>query len=713
MQPVETSRAGEAKKFSLWICVALALVTFAVFWPVTKSEFVNFDDTDFITANPQVQSGLNAKSIAWAFNLKTEVARNWHPITMLSHMLDVEIWKLNSGGHHFDNLLWHVANTLLLFLLLRKMTGAIWRSAFVAALFALHPLHVESVAWMAERKDVLSTFFWLLTTWFYVRYAESSKLKASEHSTFNIQRPTFNYTLALVFFALGLMSKPMLVTLPFTLLLLDFWPLKRFSKIQNPKSKSQPAAQLRALDFGLWTRLVVEKIPFFILSAILCAITFSIQKTGGAMLNMDNLSLGSRVSNALISYVRYLGKMVWPENLAGLYLRIGGWPMNLVVLAAIFLIAVSIAAFVLACKRPYFFVGWFWFFGTLAPVIGVVQVGMQAMADRYTYVPLIGIFIALAWGACDLAAAWKLPKISLRIAGAGALAACAIMTSLTLPHWKNSEALFTRMITATDKNYMAHYNLANFYWRGKNFDKAIENYEAALRDLPNYANAHNNLAGVFLDLHRYDEAIAHYKEAARINAEPIHFFNLANAYLDAGRHAEAIASYHEALRVDPNYSSARTNLAVAELHFANALSGEGKLDEASAHYSEAQRAGANPAECYNGMGIGYAMQNKFAEAAAQFEKTLQLNPDDGAAHSNLANALAAQNKFVEAGPHYLAALKINPQDFQTHFNLAVTLLRQGKRDEAKEHYVEALRLKPDYAEAKRGLEALSSPAATK
>ena len=697
--PAETPAANAQtpnKKTSLWICVALAAITFAVFWQVTKFEFVNFDDTDFITANPQVQSGLNAKSIAWAFNLKTEVARNWHPITMLTHMLDVEIWKMKPGGHHFDNLLLHVANTLLLFLLLKKMTGAIWRSAFVAALFALHPLHVESVAWMAERKDVLSTFFWLLTTWFYVEFARKPNAK--------------NYALSLAAFALGLMSKPMLVTLPFTLLLLDFWPLKRISNFNSPISNPPKApAQNPKLKTQNLLWLVVEKIPFFILSAALCVITFSIQKKGGAMLISSYTSLSSRISNALISYLRYLGKMIWPENLAGLYLHSGGWPTALVTLAAVFLVLVSVAALLLARKRPYFFAGWFWFFGTLVPVIGIVQVGMQAMADRFTYVPLIGIFIALTWGAWEFAAARKISKMSLSVAGAVVLLACAVVTSVVLPNWKNSERLFTRMITATDKNYMAHYNLGNFYSRGENLEAAVTNYEAAIRYIPDYASAHNNLGGVLMRQRKFDDSIAHYKIAAKITPEPVQFFNLANAYFNASRHAEAIETYQQALRMNPDYSDAKTNLALAELAFANALVNTGKLTEAVAHYSAAAQNSPNPGEVYNGLGICFAMQNKMAEAAQQFETALALNPNDSGAHSNLGNALSAQNKFAEAIPHYLTALKINPQDFQSHFNLGLSLSREGKVDEAKAHYEEALRLNPNYPEAKKALAELNSP----
>ncbi|HZM04174.1 MAG TPA: tetratricopeptide repeat protein, partial [Candidatus Saccharimonadales bacterium] len=449
--------------------------TLLVYWPVTQYQFVNYDDTDFVTANPQVQAGLTAKGFKWVWH--SEVARNWHPITMLSHMLDCQLFGLNAGWHHLTNLLLHLVNVLLLFHLLKWMTGAEWRSAVVAALFALHPLHVESVAWIAERKDVLSTMFWFLTAWAYVRYAKSGSKGF--------------YVLTLVLFALGLMSKPMLVTVPLFLLLLDYWPLGRMEK-----GKAN-------------ARLIWEKIPFFLMSATLCVITFCIQKQGGAMLTSLHLPLRSRLENALMSYVRYLGKMFWPHNLAALYLRSGAWPLWQVGTAALFLIAVSIIVMRERRRRPYLAVGWFWYLGTLVPVIGVVQVGMQSMADRFTYVPLIGIFIMGVWGAAEWCRLWRLSDYAPRAVAIILLTACMALTARQVTYWRNSETLFTRMITATPNNYMAHYNLANYYSRENKTDLAVSNYVAALEEEPNYADAHNNLGGILLDQKRYDEALQH------------------------------------------------------------------------------------------------------------------------------------------------------------------------------------------------------------
>ncbi len=396
----------------IWIPFALAAAVFLVYWPVAGFQFVNYDDTDFVTANPIVQKGLTVEGFKWVWH--SEVARNWHPITMLTHMLDCQLFGVHAGGHHLTNLLIHVANTLLLYSLLRYLTGAIWRSAFVAALFGLHPLHVESVAWIAERKDVLSTFFWFLSIWAYACYCRRPKGGIKF------------YAASIALFGLGLMSKPMLVTGPFVLLLLDYWPLNRMQPFR--------------------VKLIWEKLPFLAMSAALCVITYSIQQHGGAMLNEQNLPLASRVENALISYWRYIGKMFWPQNLAGLYLRSGQWPLWLAALAALVLLAVSIMVILRARGRAWLPVGWFWYLGTLVPVIGLVQVGMQTMADRFSYVPLIGVFIILTWGGVEVARARHLPDSTLALASVFVLTACMVLTFHQVFFWRDSETLFKRMI---------------------------------------------------------------------------------------------------------------------------------------------------------------------------------------------------------------------------------------------------------------------------
>jgi tetratricopeptide (TPR) repeat protein len=663
---------------SLWIAVALALVTLAVYGPVIGFQFINFDDPDFVTANPHVQAGLTFEGFKWAWH--SEVARNWHPITIFTHMLDCQLFGVKPWWPHLVNALLHAANTVLLFSLFRRMTGAVWRSAAVAALFALHPLHVESVAWVAERKDVLSTLFWFLTTWAYVRYAGEFKVQSSRFKVF--------YGLSLLFFALGLMSKPMLVTVPFTLLLLDYWPLGRM----------KPGAA--------W-RLVAEKIPFFALSAALCVVTFLIQQQGGAVQRLQDFPLGSRLANALVSYARYIEKMFWPRDLAGLYLRSSEWPWWVVTLAALLLLTVSALVLAQRRRRPYLAVGWFWYLGTLVPVIGLVQVGMQALADRFTYVPMIGLFIMLVWGGWEWAVAGGVARVAAP-ATALALTACAALTLHQEFYWKDSETLYKRMIDATPNNYMARYNLGNLESRQNRTDEAISNYLAALEEEPNYAEAHNNLAGIFLDQKRYDEALEHYRAALRLRPEYLYCFNLANALADAAsaRHdpntfAEAVRAYQQALQLNPASSDAHQNLGLT-------WQAQGRAGEALAEFEQAARLNSSRVDTWTHLGLLCAAQNNMPEAERAFRELIRLQTNNAEAFGLLGNALAVQNKLAEAIPFYLTALKINPGDAQTEFNLGLTFLRLEKRDEAAAHFRQALRINPNYAEAQIALRQLQS-----
>jgi tetratricopeptide (TPR) repeat protein len=662
------------------MAVALALVTLAVFCPVTGFQFVNYDDPDFVTANPHVQAGLTAAGFQWAWG--SEVARNWHPITMLTHMLDCQLFGVKPWWPHLVNALLHAANTVLLFGLFQRMTGALWRSAAVAALFALHPLHVESVAWVAERKDVLSTLFWFLTIWAYVRYAEKMKSPISNSK--------LSYGLSLLFFALGLMSKPMLVTVPCTLLLLDYWPLGRM----------KPGAPA-------W-RLGAEKIPFFALSAALCVVTFFVQEHGGAVQRLQDFPLGSRLANALVSYVRYIEKMFWPRHLAGLYLRSGSWPWWVVTLATLLLLAVSALVLAQRRRRPYLAVGWFWYLGTLVPVIGLVQVGMQAMADRFTYVPMIGLFVMLVWGGWELAGAWRLGRLA-PAATALALAACAALTFHQEFYWQDSETLYKRMIDATPNNYMARYNLGNFYAKQNRTDEAISNYLAAVEEEPNYAEAHNNLGGIFLDQKRYDEALQHYRAAVRVHPEYLYYFNLANALADAAsaRHdsnafAEAERTYLQALQLNPAASEAHQNLGLT-------WQAQGRASEAVAEFEQAARLDSNRVDTWTHLGFLCAAHNRMPEAERAFRELTRLQPSNADAFGWLGNALAEQNKLADAIPFYLTALKLNPADGKNEFNLGLTFSRLGKRDEAAEHYGRALRINPNYAEAQTALRQLQNP----
>ena len=422
-----------------WIAIALAVITLAAFWRITQNGFINFDDQDYVTENPMVQSGLNAKSFVWAFT--TDFAGNWHPLTWLSHELDVQLFGNEAGWHHLTSLLLHTANTLLLFLVLEKMTRALWRSAFVAALFAIHPLHVESVAWVAERKDVLSTFFFLLAIWAYARFAQiqNEKLKIK------------NYLLALLFFAFGLMSKPMLVTTPFVLLLLDYWPLRRF-ELKTPL-RNQEARKLSWIPGFL-----IEKIPFFILALASSIVTVVVQHRGGAIADVTALPMGVRAGNALVACVSYVRKMFLPVDLAAFYPFPKVFPVSLVAFSALALCGITILAVWRWRRSPYLAVGWFWFLGMLVPVVGLVQVGMQSMADRYTYIPLIGLFIALTWGAWEIFGGRIQYKFIWATVACGILAACFRLTMKQAGYWRDSETLFAHALQVTRNNPVAEYS---------------------------------------------------------------------------------------------------------------------------------------------------------------------------------------------------------------------------------------------------------------
>jgi len=512
------------KQLTAAICFALAAVTLLVYSPVLRHEFVNYDDPDYITNNAHVKAGLTWPGIIWAF--QSTDARNWHPLTWISHMMDCQLFGLNPAGHHLMNVLLHTANSLLLFLLLKNLTGAIWRSFFVAALFAWHPLHVESVAWAVERKDVLSAFFWMLTLLSYARYTQN-KSKAG-------------YFLALIFFACGLMSKPMVVTLPFVLLLLDFWPIQRFnnSTIQ---------------------RLFVEKIPFFALSLGSCLVTYSAQS--GALWSSGSLSFQFRAANALMSYVRYISKIFWPADLALIYPYPHYWPFAGVVVAG-GLLAILSAIFILQAKRfPYLAIGWFWFLGTLIPTIGLVQAGVQSMADRYTYLPSIGIFIIAVWGVNNLLDSHPQKIKFAAFAGGIALAACLAVTSIQLKYWQNSLQLFWHTIQVTTDNYAADDCMGNALENiGKNAE-AEKLYVEAVRVEPDYPMAQFHLGMILLERGDSDEASNHLAIAAQLSPRnPVMQYDFGTYLSQHGKPDEAAAHFVAALAAKPDFVEARQQL---------------------------------------------------------------------------------------------------------------------------------------------------------
>jgi len=535
--------SGKNGKFSvILICLLLASATLIAFEPLRHNQFLNYDDNDYITENQHVQSGLNLKSIKWAF-ISTHAA-NWHPVTWLSHIIDCQLFGLNPAGHHFTNLLLHIANTLLLFWVLKDMTAAIWQSAFVAAAFALHPLHVESVAWISERKDVLSTLFWLLTMAAYVRYVR--------------QRSVIRYIGTLFLFALGLMAKPMLVTLPFVLLLLDYWPLNRLSR-----------------------KTIYEKIPFFALSAVSSVVTFLAQRSGGAVAHIDLLPLSMRLANTPVSYVKYIGKMFWPTKLAVLYPyygeKLSAW---LVVTSVLALLAVTILVIRLASKHRYLPVGWFWYLGTLVPVIGLVQVGNQPLADRYTYIPLTGLFIII-WVLPELLAGRRYRKLLLGLSATSVLLVLSVCTFSQVGRWRDSITLFEHAIAVTSYNFAAHYNLGVALASQGRANEAINHYRQAIKIRPDHFEAYSNLGNLLSEQGKLDEAIDNYRRALEFKPDDaVAHYNLGILLAQQGKFSDAIDNFNQALKAKPDYAEAYNNLG-------NTLLALGRLDEAVACYRQA------------------------------------------------------------------------------------------------------------------------------
>jgi len=611
------------------IALALVALTTIAYWGIKDNGFVSYDDDVYVVANSHVQGGLSWQNVAWAFTSTS--AANWHPLTWLSHMLDVQLFSPNPSGHHLTSLLIHLANVLLLFWVLHMMTGTLWRSALVAALFAVHPINVESVAWIAERKNLLSTFFWLLTMWAYIRYA---------------RKPAWNtYLVVFGSFALALMSKPMAVTLPFALVLLDYWPLDRFktnasaspgnqaemTKKRGKQIETVPVCPQRSIR-----QLALEKAPLMLLAAFGCVITLKAQQAGGAIGTTEAFPLLVRLENAVLSYAQYLIDFVWPFRLAVFYPHprapLPAWQ---VILSALVLLAISAVVVWRARRSGYLALGWFWYLGTLIPVIGLVQVGLQARADRYAYVPFVGIFVIIAWYAGDWAKARMALVKPFAIFAACILIVLTIETRVQSGYWQNSIALFQRALAVTGNNYVAHNNLGELIARQDNLDEAEAQFAAALAINPSFAQARHNMGMMLVQRGKLDEAVSEFSKAVEIN---------------------------------PMFTDA-----------------------------------------YNKLGAALANQGKLDEAITNVSKAIEINPAYASAHANLGSAYEQQGKTSEAIASYSRALQYSADptlSAQTHFRLGRLAAKTGKRNEAIQHYREAVRLKPDYSQAQQALNSM-------
>ncbi|MGD8878159.1 MAG: tetratricopeptide repeat protein [Syntrophobacterales bacterium] len=633
------------------LCLLLLAITLAVYGQVVKHDFVSLDDDIYLTENYYVLAGLTTAGIVWAFSFTD--SPYWHPLTWLSHMLDCQLYGLSPSMHHLTNVVLHLANTLLLFLVFYRMTGALWRSCFVAALFALHPLNVESVAWVSERKNLLSTFFWLLTMVFYVRYSKKPCLA--------------RYVLVVSIFALGLMAKPMLVTLPFVLLLLDYWPLGRFpfQQVDSDTRTEAAPATIPVFQKTISVNLVLEKVPLLILSVLSSFLTSLSVQRSGIVISTTLVPMKLRIANAIVSYARYIGKLIWPQDLAVFYPYPSTVPLWQSVGAGLLLAGISFLVIRAWRKLPYLCIGWLWYLGTLIPAIGLVQAGQwPAMADRFTYVPAIGLFVMLAWLIPHVLTKWRYRKTGLVLAAGALLAVLLLLTRAQLNRWSNTITLFEHTLKVTENNYLAHNNLGNALARQGKLKQAKDNYVKALRINPTFPRAHNNLANVLARQGKSQEAIAHYTKALEIKPNfPKAHNNLGNVLARQGKNQEAIVHYTKALQIKPDFAGAHNNLG-------NILQGQGKIDEAVFHFSRA----------------------------------LELKPDFAEAHFNLGNALARQGNLDQAQRHFSRSLELKPTFAEAHNSLGVILARKGLLDEAIDQFREALRLKPDFRQARTNLE---------
>jgi len=585
------------------LCLLLIAAILSVFWQVQYHSFINYDDNVYVTQNRNVQSGLSQESVLWAFTATD--AGFWHPLTWLSLMFDYKLYRLNPAGYHWTNVIFHIANTLLLFLALNRMTGAIWQSGFVAALFAVHPLHVESVAWIAQRKDVISTFFWMLTMYAYAIYVERTGV--------------WRYILVFISYLLGLMAKPMLVTLPFVLLLLDYWPLKRLQSTAH---------------------LVLEKAPFIVVTIFICVVTYITEQMSGALSPAEIYPLDVRIQNAMISYVAYIEKMIWPSNLAILYPYPANlWPIAQVVVSGLVLALISIIVIRLISTYPYLAVGWFWYLGTLVPVIGFVQVGIPALADRYTYVPLIGLFIATTWAFPDLLRRWKYRKAFFTVTSAFILIALMTCTWFQVRYWKNSVTLLSQTIQVTERNYIAHNNLGLALLDEGLFDDAIRHFRIALRIKPRIGIFHTNLGVALSRCGKVDEAISNFLTALEINNNDwgTHF-NLGIVLIKKGNVDEGIINLEKAVAGKPDNIQYRRALADAFMQ-------KGVIDNAIVHYDALLQAEPENAELHNNLGVALAKRERFDEAVGHFNTALKLMPEYTEAYGNLKKTLQYMNKL--------------------------------------------------------------------
>jgi tetratricopeptide (TPR) repeat protein len=627
--------------------VLVIILVLAAYWPIQHYDFIDFDDNLYITENARIKAGLTWENVLWT--LEDVHAGYWQPLSWLSLMLDYTLYGLHAPSYHWSSLTFHLLNIVLLFIVLRRMTGEVWKSLLVVLLFALHPLNVESVAWIAERKNVLSTFFCFLTLYCYALYVERR----------NITR----YLMVILSFLCGLLSKPILVTLPLLMMLMDFWPLKRCDK--HPKILD--AGREGAHRAPLWS-LAAEKVPLLMLSAVLSLWTIDAAKRVGALIPLEKVDLSHRLANVSLSYVSYIRKIFIPNDLAVFYPYPETFSVWAVFLSIVFLVFISVMVIALIRQRPCLFIGWSWYLIVLCPVIGIIQAGEQAMADRYVYLSTIGIFIMISWGAPKWPGQWKHGKILYGLIFFMLAAMLFAATSNQLRYWENTDKLFEHTIQVTNDNILAYNARGNAMASYGKLVEAIGQYQAAIRIHPTYVSAHNNLG-------------------------------LALAGL--GRHNEAILHYLEAIRLCPDYAKAYNNMGIS-------LEQTGNIQDAERFYYKALQVSPDYANAHNNLGVLLAKQGKWGAAISQFGFSLAIDPYDTTVLNNMGTVLINQGNTDLAVRYFEKALKLDPGDAVLHNSMGIALVKQAKFKEALRHFIMAARLDPRYGEARKNIAAVLS-----
>lgn len=671
------------------ICLTLAALTIAVYGQTTSFDFVNYDDGDYVFANANIQRGFGFQSLAWAMTTGN-VSSNWHPLTLFSHMLDWRLFGSWAGGHHLISLVFHIANTLLLFFVLRKMTHVVWESAFVAAVFALHPLHVQSVAWISERKDVLSAFFWMLTLWAYAGYAQGPGWRT--------------YTWVLVFFIFGLLSKPMVVTLPFVLLLLDFWPLQRLRPNASPKTV---------------VALIREKIPLFLLSAASAILTIHVQQKGGAVKSLDVAPLADRISNALISYINYIHKTLYPVNLAAFYPYPDTFPWWKVAAASVILAGITYFSVRIRNRAPYILVGWLWFLGALVPVIGLVQVGVQSMADRYMYLPMIGLSLSAAWGFSTFFANKRYNPSWLSIPTLFAIGVLSAISWVQAGYWRDSLALWNHAIDVTKNNYLAHYNLGGAIDKIGKTEQAIDHYQQSLAINPLQPEVYMSLGNALIKQKKDHEAQLNFQKAVRLAPENDQAqYNLGTFLLKQGNWQDALPYLEKSVRLKPDSEQAQFNLAKAlfqkkdlasalthaqqaiqlnpEHEKARLLAGaicfeQGDIKGAKAHFEAVLAINPKSSEALHYTGAIFLKQNQIGQALASFKKALALDPKNEESRKMAAQLTA---KLAGLEERLIREIAKNPENDLLRKQLGKTYQLLGKHEKAREAFDVLFRKNP-------------------